>query len=167
MSTAVMTQTKWQQYATAAIDKFSAHQGASSPNSQAMLRLISSYDSVTFDFSDWTPEQLNENTTSFFWGLTAGGSLDISCYNLRHGRLTDDMHAASLAADGNDAQSGKDIVCIHDWCVEQAKAAGTDNAAAAASYIPGQRCFRFEHGRYAGPLPFPGLRVAGKALGDL
>ncbi|CAJ2502271.1 Uu.00g096650.m01.CDS01 [Anthostomella pinea] len=158
MSTTVLTQTNWQQYATASVEQFAAQQGAVTPNSQAMIRLISSYDSVTFDFSDWTPEQLNEKTTSFFWGLKSG-FLDISCYNLKDGNLTDDMHAASLAADSRDDQAGKDIICIHDWCVKRAKTSG--------SYIPTQRCFRFEQGNYAGPLPFPGLRVVGKALGDL
>ncbi|KAI0472784.1 hypothetical protein GGR56DRAFT_651944 [Xylariaceae sp. FL0804] len=157
MSTAVLTQTNWQQYATASIDSFAAHQGAVTPNSQAMLRLVSSYDSVIFDFSEWTTEQLNEKTMSFFWGIQSG-FLDISCYNLKDGALTSDMHTASLEVDSSDAQTGKDVVCIHDWCIEQAR-----NGSA---YIPGQRVFRFEQGRYAGALPFPGLRVMGKALGD-
>ncbi|KAI1495419.1 hypothetical protein F5X99DRAFT_403641 [Biscogniauxia marginata] len=161
MSTEVLSQTKtWQQLTSARIELFAANQGAVSPNSQAVLSLVSSYDSVTFDFSDWTTDQLNEKTTSFFWGL-APGSLDISCYNLRGtaggsgggNLLIGDMHAASLATEENDAESGKDIVCIHDWCVEQARAANT--------YVPGQRIFRFDRGKYAGPLPFPGLRVAG------
>ncbi|KAJ8127369.1 hypothetical protein O1611_g6269 [Lasiodiplodia mahajangana] len=98
MSTAVLAQPNWQDYATASINSFAAHQGAVTPSSQAMLQLISSYDSVTFDFSDWTPDQLNENTTSFFWGLQ-NGSLDISCYNISNGNLTNDVHAVSLAAD--------------------------------------------------------------------
>ncbi|RYC63448.1 hypothetical protein CHU98_g2780 [Xylaria longipes] len=155
MSTAVLTQTNWQDHATASIDSFAAHQGAVTPSSQAMLRLVSCYDSVTFDFSDWTPEQLNEDTTSFFWGLQSG-SLDISCYNLSNGNLTDDVHAVSLTADSEDAQSGKDIVCIHDWCVHQARAEH--------GYVQGQRFFRFEKGRYASSLPFPGLKVMQTAI---
>ncbi|KAI1340383.1 hypothetical protein F5Y15DRAFT_423320 [Xylariaceae sp. FL0016] len=158
MSTVVLTPTTWQQCATASVEDFAAHQGAGTANSQAMLRLITSYDSVMFDFSDWTPEQLNEKTTSFFWGLNTG-FLDISCYNLKNGELTDDMHTATLTAESSDAQTGRDIVCIHDWCVERAKAS--------KSYIPSQRVFRFEQGRYAGPLPFPGLRIMGKPLGEM
>ncbi|KAH9906898.1 hypothetical protein F4778DRAFT_723937 [Xylariomycetidae sp. FL2044] len=157
MSAAVMSPANWQQHATATIEDFAAHQGAVSPNSQEILRLVTSYDSVTFDFSDWTVDQLNENTTSFFWALSPG-SLDISCYNLKNGNLTEDVHTASLVVDDDDAHAGKDAVCIHDWCVEQAKAA--------RSFIADQRCFRFEQGRYAGPLPFPGLRVMGKSLGN-
>ncbi|KAI8633561.1 hypothetical protein F5Y19DRAFT_245419 [Xylariaceae sp. FL1651] len=157
MSTAVLTQTNWQENASASVDSFAAHQGAVTASSQAMLRLISCYDSVTFDFSDWAPEQLNENTTSFFWGLQ-DGSLDISCYNLSNGNLTDDVHATSLTADSSDAQSGKDIVCIHDWCVHQARAEH--------GYVPGQRFFRFDKGRYASSLPFPGLKVMQTAIKD-
>ncbi|KAI1491162.1 hypothetical protein F5X96DRAFT_490041 [Biscogniauxia mediterranea] len=161
MSTAVLTQTSsWKEHASARIEQFAANQGAVSANSQAVLKLVSSYDSVTFDFSDWTAEQLNEKTTSFYWGLEPG-SLDISCYNLRDAgaggsqlQLLGDMRAASLATEGNDAESSKDIVCIHDWCVEQARAANS-------AYVPGQRIFRFGRGTYAGPLPFPGLRVGG------
>ncbi|KAI5925102.1 hypothetical protein F4810DRAFT_88929 [Camillea tinctor] len=150
MATTIVTQTSsWQENASARIEQFAANQGAVSENSQAVLKLVSSYDSVTFDFSDWTPDQLNEKTTSFYWGLEPG-SLDISYYNLRDDQLLlGDMRAASLATEGNDAESSKDIVCIHDWCVAQAS----------SSYIPGQRIFRFGRGSYAGPLPFPGLRV--------
>ncbi|KAI0479846.1 hypothetical protein F4859DRAFT_513348 [Xylaria cf. heliscus] len=156
MSTKVLTQTKWQDHATV-IDSFVVHQGAVTPSSQAMLRLVSTYDSVTFDFSDWTPEQLNEDTTSFFWGLSSG-SLDISCYNISHGNLTDDVHAVTLTADSTDSQSSKDIVFLHDWCVHQARA--EDN------YVQGQRFFRFEKGRYASSLPFPGLKVMQTAIKD-
>ncbi|KAI0148722.1 hypothetical protein GGR57DRAFT_227939 [Xylariaceae sp. FL1272] len=149
MSTAVLTQTStnWQENAAASIESF-AH--AVTPSSQAMLRLVSCYDSVTFDFSDWKPEELNENTTSFYWGISEG-SLDISCFNLSKNKLMSDMRAATLSADSYDAESGKDIICIHDWCVHQARA---DN-----SYIPGQRYFRFERGRYASALPLQGLRL--------
>ncbi|KAI1121387.1 hypothetical protein F5Y10DRAFT_256454 [Nemania abortiva] len=155
MSAAVLTQPNWQDYATDSVNSFAAHQGAMAPSSQAMLRLVSSYNSVTFDFSDWTPEQLNENTTSFFWGLQSG-SLDISCYNLSNGNLTNDVHAVSLTADSEDKQSSKDIVCIHDWCIHQARAEH--------SYVPGQRFFRFDKGRYASSLPFPGLKVMQTAI---
>ncbi|KAI0394328.1 hypothetical protein F5Y17DRAFT_428609 [Xylariaceae sp. FL0594] len=157
MSTVLMTQNDWQDNAAASVESFAAHQGAVTPSSQNMLRLVSCYDSVTFDFSDWTPEQLNESTTSFYWGLPAG-SLDISCYNISSGNLTNDVHATSLSTDSGDAQSSKDIVCIHDWCVLQARAQH--------SYVPGQRYFRFEKGRYTSSLPFPGLKLMQGAIKD-
>ncbi|KAI3326314.1 hypothetical protein HD806DRAFT_489965, partial [Xylariaceae sp. AK1471] len=157
MSTAVLPQTNWQDHAAASIDSFAAHQGAVTPGSQAMLRLVSCYDSVTFDFSDWKPEQLNENTTPFNWGLHKG-SLDISCYNLGKGNLTDDVHATSLVTNSEDAQSSKDIICIHDWCVHQAR---TEHG-----YVSSQRYFRFEKGRYTSSLPFPGLKVMQAAIKD-
>ncbi|KAI0206046.1 hypothetical protein F4808DRAFT_455534 [Astrocystis sublimbata] len=155
MSTEVLSQTSWQDHATDSINSFAAHQGAVSPSSQAMLKLVSCYDSVTFDFSDWSSEQLNENTTSFFWGLQ-NGSLDISSYNLTNGNLTNDVHAVSLTADSTDSRSGADIVCLHDWCVHQARAEH--------GYVPGQRYFRFERGRYVSSLPFPGLKVMQTAV---
>ncbi|KAH8161978.1 hypothetical protein CIB48_g6259 [Xylaria polymorpha] len=155
MSTAVLTQTNWQDHAKASIDSFAAHQGPVTPNTQAILRLVLRYDSVTFDFSDWTPEQLNEDTTSLFWGLSSG-SLDTSCYNISNGNLTDDVHAATLTADSEDSQASKDIICLHDWCVHQARAEH--------GYVLGQRFFRFEKGRYASSLPFPGLKIMQTAI---
>ncbi|KAI0441326.1 hypothetical protein F4803DRAFT_523778 [Xylaria telfairii] len=154
MSTTVLIQTKWQDHATASIDSFAANQGAVAPNSQEILRLVSHYDSVTFDFSDWTPEQLNEDTMSF-WGLSSG-CLDISCYNISNGNFTDDVHAATLTADSEDSQASQDIICLHDWCVHQARAEH--------GYVPGQRFFRFEKGRYASSLPFPGLKIMQTAI---
>ncbi|KAI1270523.1 hypothetical protein F5Y18DRAFT_15018 [Xylariaceae sp. FL1019] len=149
MSTSVLTQTstKWQENAAASIESFAY---AVTPSSHSMLQLISCYDSVTFDFSDWKPEELNENTTSFYWGISEG-SLDISCFNLSKNKLMSDMRAAILSADSDDAESGKDIVCIHDWCVHQARAE--------QNYVPEQRYFRFERGRYASALPLQGLRL--------
>lgn len=52
-------------------------------------------------------------------------------------------------------ESGKDIVFIHDWAIEQARKAG--------SYTPGQRCFRFEFGTYAGSRPLAGLKFISRA----
>ncbi|KAI1756087.1 hypothetical protein F4782DRAFT_320430 [Xylaria castorea] len=154
MSITVLSQTNWHDQARASIDSFAAHQSTITPSSRAMLWLVSCYDSVTFDFSDWTPEQLNEDTRSF-WGLHSG-SLDIGCYNLSNGNLTDEVHAMSRTADSEDSQSGKDIVCLHDWCVDQARAEH--------GYVEGQRFFRFEKGRYTSSLPFPGLRAMQTAI---
>ncbi|KAI0544628.1 hypothetical protein F4679DRAFT_564100 [Xylaria curta] len=154
MSAAVMTQMNWQDHAKASLDSFAAHEGAITPSSWAVLRLVSCYDSVTFDFSDWAPEHLNEDTR-VFWGLHSG-SLDISCYNLSNGSLTDEIHAVSRTVDSQDPQSSKDIVCLHDWCIYQARCEH--------GYVQGQRFFRFEKGRYTSSLPFPGLRAMKSAI---
>ncbi|KAI0534973.1 hypothetical protein GGR58DRAFT_504760 [Xylaria digitata] len=159
MSTAVLTRTIRQDHVTASIDSFAAQQGAVTPSSQAILRLVSCYDSVTFDFSNWTLEHrhINENTISSVLG-SHNGSLDIGCYNLSNGNLTYDVHATSLAADSEDAESAKTMICIHDWCVHQARSEH--------GYVPGQRFFRFEKGQYASSLPFPGLKVMQTAIKD-
>ncbi|KAI0414344.1 hypothetical protein F5X98DRAFT_389995 [Xylaria grammica] len=157
MSTTVLTQSDWRDSVATSIGSPAARQGAVTHSSQVALKLVSCYDSVTFDFSDWAPEHLNENTTSFFWGLHSG-SLKISCYNLSDGNSADDVHATSLTADGKDSESGKTIIYIHDWCVHQAQAEH--------GYVPGQRFFRFEKGRYASSLPFPGLKVMQTAIKD-
>ncbi|TGJ81476.1 hypothetical protein E0Z10_g7280 [Xylaria hypoxylon] len=157
MSTAALTQSKGQDHVIASIDSFASHQGAVTPSSRAILRLISCYDSATLDFSDWAPEHLDENTTSFSGGLQ-NGTLDIGCYNLSNDKLTDDVHATSLTADSEDHESGKTIICIHEWCVHQARAEH--------GYVPGQRFFRFEKGRYTSALPFPGLKVMQTAIKD-
>ncbi|KAI1332939.1 hypothetical protein F5Y16DRAFT_357038 [Xylariaceae sp. FL0255] len=157
MPAAVLTHTEpeWQQ--DTRIETFDAHQRAVTPSGEGMTRLVSCYDSVTFDFSDWKHEQLNENTTAFYWSIPEG-SLDISCYNLSNETLTDDVHAASLVVDGENPQSSKDVIAIHDWCVEQARSEH--------SYVSGQRFFRFERGRYASSLPFPGLKMMQMAIKD-
>ncbi|KAF2962730.1 hypothetical protein GQX73_g10837 [Xylaria multiplex] len=101
MSTAVLTRTDRQDHITTSVDSFAAQQGAVTPSCQAILRLALCYDSVTFDFSSWTTEHINESTASFALG-SRNGSLDIGCYNLSNGNLTYDVHATSLAADSED-----------------------------------------------------------------
>ncbi|KAK7750149.1 hypothetical protein SLS62_007898 [Diatrype stigma] len=101
MSTLTLAPVDWQQYAITAIDQFSAHRGAEIPSNQSMLRLVSMFDSVFFDFSDWAYDDLNENTSSY-WGIPSG-SLDISWYNLKHKNATDQLHTASMMAENMDA----------------------------------------------------------------
>ncbi|KAI1252515.1 hypothetical protein MGN70_007094 [Eutypa lata] len=101
MSTLTLAPVDWQQFAVAAIDQFSAHRGAEIPSNQSMLRLVSMFDSVFFDFSDWTYDDLNENTSSY-WGIPSG-SLDISWYNLKNKNATDQLHTGSMIAENMDA----------------------------------------------------------------
>ncbi|KAI1081502.1 hypothetical protein F5B20DRAFT_536232 [Whalleya microplaca] len=155
MSIIVMTNGVWQQNASVLMDHLATPHGPEASNIQETLKLVSSYDSVTFDFSDLIAEQLVAHTTSLSSGPKPG-ALDISCYNLKDGNITEDVHTVSLPSTRQNPHPGIDIVHLHDWCMGKAT----------ESYILGQRCFRFEQGRYAGPLPFPGLGIVGKAVGD-
>lgn len=68
-----------------------------------ILRLVTSFDSVFFDFSDWSVDELNESTSAFF-GVPSG-SLSISWSNFGDGKavVADQPHNTVISADSSDS----------------------------------------------------------------